>query len=47
MEGYRDRFGHTMVGDVITQFDRVTGDDIIKEVRIRNKVKEMLSLKYF
>lgn len=40
-------FDHAAIGGVIAQFDRVTGHNVTKGVIIENKVRELLSLKYF
>lgn len=40
------QFDHTAVGGVTTCFYHATCCDVIEEVRIRNKVRESLSLIY-
>lgn len=41
------QFCHSAICGVTIQFDHVTGYDMIKGVRTKNKVRKTLSLKYF
>lgn len=47
LEGYQGRFDHTAIGGVTAQFGHVMSYGATKGVRIENKVRDRLSLKYF